>query len=68
MVGVGQAADGAGEPAVELGAAGVAPGKVGVDPAGGLVVLGAERRVVLPVLLAQQDLEHYRLFAHELSG
>ena len=68
VVGIRQAPDGAVNPAVELGAAGIASGQVRVDPAGGLVVLRAEGRVVLPVLFAQQDLEHYRLFAHVLSG
>jgi hypothetical protein len=67
VVGVGQAAYLAVDPAVELGAAGVAAGEVGVDALGGLVVLGAERGVVLPVLFPQQDLEHYGLFSHAFS-
>jgi hypothetical protein len=67
VVGVGQAAYLAVDPAVELGAAGVAAGEVRVDALGGLVVLGAERGVVLPVLFPQQDLEHYGLFSHAFS-
>jgi hypothetical protein len=61
VVGVGQAAYLAVDPAVELGAAGVAAGEVRVD------ALGAERGVVLPVLFPQQDLEHYGLFSHAFS-
>ena len=52
VVGVGQAGQGAGEPPVELGSAGVRLRQVGVDLAGGFVVFGAERAVVLPVPLA----------------
>lgn len=53
VIGVGQAAQCPAGPAVELGAAGVLPGEAWVDAGGGLVVLGAERGVVLPVTLAQ---------------
>ena len=67
MVGVGQAAQGAGEPAVQLGAAGVAPREVGVDPGGCLVVLGAERGVVLPVAFPEQELEQDGPFGHVIS-
>jgi hypothetical protein len=52
---------------VELGAAGVATGEVSVNTLSGLVVLGAKGAVVLPVLFAEQDLEHYGLFAHVFS-
>ena len=67
VVGVGQAAQGAGEPAVQLGAAGDASGQVRVDPGGSLVVFGAERAVVLPVAFPEQELEQEGPFGHVIS-
>ena len=67
MVGVGQAAERAGEPAVQLGAAGEAPHEIRVDPGRCLVVLGAERAVVLPVMLPEQELEQEGPFGHVIS-
>jgi hypothetical protein len=52
---------------VQLGAAGEAPQEIRVDPGGCLVVLGAERGVVLPVAFPEQELEQEGSFGHVIS-
>ena len=52
---------------MQLGAAGIAPGKLAVHLDCGLVVFGAEGGVVLPVPFTQQHLEHDGLLGHVVS-